>query len=644
VQDKKRTLAGIREQMWRMEDQSGLDGLMAAMGEGLVSVGVHYDFFGVNTITPEEDVLTFTMNRAGAWHKRNLRRGRDQILEIWQRGGVTYRRDLREVDEYHELPQLANVRSVLDVCFSHGTVSVSNKTPHAFSDEDVQVLTEIAGALSGAFTRLGDIERLRESESRMKLALEGADLGTWDWDITTGHVTFNERWAEMLGYRLEEIEPHKSVWERLVHPDDRPQAMSSGEKRLRHKSGDWIWVLDRGRVIARDGDGKPLRACGTHLDITERKRLEQKVIELERMRVSGELAAGVSHNLNNILSAILGPAQYLLRKSVDPLVLREAEAILTAGSRAADLVQRLNDSTRVGRGAPLGPVSLNERVEQVILMARPRWKDGPESHGVAVEVLTELAETPEIRGNPAELGDAILNLLLNAVDAMPEGGAVTIATQAVKAGAQLTVSDTGMGMDEETRRRVFEPLFTTKMDVGSGLGLSTVHGIVTRWGGTIEVDSSPGEGTTFTLCFPAWAGSATPAEPSAGAGGSVRSGRLLIVEDDEEVSGMLDRLLSETHTVTAVAGGREALDQFVPGQYDVALIDLGMPGMTGDQVAERMRQLDPSVATVLTTGWVLEQEDARLRWFDFQIPKPFGDLDEVESVVAEAIERHDERG
>ena len=182
------------------------------------------------------------------------------------------------------------------------------------------------------------------------------------------------------------------------------------------------------------------------------------------------------------------------------------------------------------------------------------------------------------------------------------------------------------------------------MDVGSGLGLSTVHGIVERWGGTIDVDSTPGEGTTFTLCFPAWTESATPVETPAAAAASVRPGRLLIVEDDEDVSTLLDRLLSATHTVAVVRGGREALEQFVPGQYDVALIDLGMPGMAGDRVAEEMKAADPNLAAILITGWPLVDTDPRRSDFDFQLDKPFDDLDEVESVVAQAIELHDLRG
>ena len=292
----------------------------------------------------------------------------------------------------------------------------------------------------------------------------------------------------------------------------------------------------------------------------------------------------------------------------------------------------------------MGPVSVNAHIGEVVEMARSRWKDEPEARGVTVEVVTELGETADIQGDPSELDDAILNLLLNAVDAMPEGGTITLSTRTVEAGVQLTVSDTGIGMAEETRRRVFEPFFTTKADVGSGLGLPTVLAAVTRWGGRIEVDSTPGEGTTFTLHMPVWAGPASSAETPTAADPSVRSGKLVIVEDDEEVCALLERLLSENHWVEVVRDGREAVEQFASGAYDVALIDLGMPGMAGDQVAAQMVDADPGLVTILITGWPMADEDPRRSVFDFRVDKPFDDLDALKSVVRQAVELHDSRG
>jgi len=376
-------------------------------------------------------------------------------------------------------------------------------------------------------------------------------------------------------------------------------------------------------------------------DITERKQLEQEMLRLERLRAVGELAAGVSHNLNNMLVSVLGPAQLLKRKTDDPELLGEADHIIAGARRARDLVQRLNRAVRDEEESELVPVPIHPVIQDAIQAARPRWKDESEAQGITIEVVSQLEEVPDIRGTGTGLHDILLNLLFNAVDAIPEGGTITLATQEVDEGVQLTVRDTGIGMDEETRKRVFEPFFTTKQDVGSGLGLSTVHGTVTRWGGRIEVESEPGQGTTFMLWFPAWGRWEVPSQEAAATERlPVRPGRLLIVEDDEGTCRLLDRLLSETHEVETVLNGREALERFAPGRYDAVLIDLAMPGMPGDQVAREMHQIDPSVVTVLITGWDVRPDDPRLWTFDYQLQKPFKDLDEVETVVAQAIARH----
>jgi len=373
----------------------------------------------------------------------------------------------------------------------------------------------------------------------------------------------------------------------------------------------------------------------------EKERMQQELVRLERLRALGELSAGFCHNFNNILVSVLGPAQFLKRYTDNPQALRETERIITGATRARDLVQRLSQAVRSEPEGDRYGVSINERVHQAIQGARPRWKDESEAKGIPIEIVTELEDVPLIQST-LELNDVLLNLLLNAVDAMPEGGTITFRTQVVEDGVQLTVTDTGMGMVEEVRRRVFEPFFTTKMDVGSGLGLSMVYGTVTRWGGHIEVESTPGRGTTFTLRFPVWMETEVKEERPAEVTAS-RCGKLLIVEDDEEVCSLLSRLLGETHEIETVLDGRKALERFAPSQNDVVLIDLGMPGLPGDRVAREMRRIDPAVITVLITGWDLKLDDPKLTLFDFQVQKPFDDLDEVENVVARAINLHDQR-
>ena len=388
------------------------------------------------------------------------------------------------------------------------------------------------------------------------------------------------------------------------------------------------------KVPLRDSQGKIVGLVGMGQDITERKRMEQELIRTQRLRAVGELSAGVSHNLNNVLTSVLGPAQLLRQRTEDPRMLEDVDGIIAGAIRARDLVRRLHTSVK-GMKEGVQSVRVNEVIEEVVLTLRPRWKDQPESKGFSIEVITELKEVPLIQGTVTGLYDILTNLLLNAVEALPAGGQVTIDTRTVGEEVQISVADTGVGMDEETRRRVFEPFFTTRMDVGSGLGLSTAYGTLKSWGGSIEVESSPGKGSRFVVQLPAWVDPGDQQEET-----WVRRGRLLIVEDDEWTRKLLLRLLSETHQVSAVEDGRKGLEAFAPGELDAALIDLGMPEMPGDQVAREMKRLDPTVATVLITGWSLESDDPRLHAFDFFLQKPFGDLEEVKRVVMRAIELH----
>jgi CheY-like chemotaxis protein len=259
-----------------------------------------------------------------------------------------------------------------------------------------------------------------------------------------------------------------------------------------------------------------------------------------------------------------------------------------------------------------------------------------------VKLETELAYPGEVRGTPSGVHDVLLNLVFNAVDALPEGGTIRIATAPGDLGARLTVTDDGIGMTEAVRLRVFEPFFTTKANVGTGLGLSTVYGTVTRWGGRIDVASEPGRGTTFTVDLPAWQGEGVrgAVRETASEG---RAGRVLVVEDEEIVREVVSRILGRGHTVDVVRNGQEALAKAARDRYDVALVDLGMPGMPGDQVAKALRESDPAIATVVMTGWSLRDDDPRMAPFDFRVQKPITDIAHLQEVVEQAIVKHDER-
>ena len=285
---------------------------------------------------------------------------------------------------------------------------------------------------------------------------------------------------------------------------------------------------------------------------------------------------------------------------------------------------------------------MQQAVDEVVNAARPRWKDEAEARGVTIEITVDVGDVPPIAGSASGLHDVLLNLLMNAVDALAGGGRILIRARAVAEDVELVVQDTGVGMDEQVRRRVFEPFFTTRMEVGTGLGLSTAHSTVTQWGGTIEVASERGQGSAFTLRLPIWQGEAQqecrrPAEVDVVVPSSTGSSRILVAEDEGVVQLMLAAVLEKAgHEVDVVADGPAALDRVERGRYQVAIIDLGMPGLPGDQVGLAIKRRDPKVATILITGWTLDGDDPRLATFDQCLRKPFSPR-QVETAVARAV-------
>lgn len=494
------------------------------------------------------------------------------------------------------------------------------------------------------------LDELTESNVRFSTLVENAADAFYVVDRVGKIIDVNLRACEMLGYDREELlnlsVPDIDAAFNPVGFDLTWQRLVKGERLTDssfHSRKDGSTLPVEVRVGLIEIGGKPFRFALVR-DVTERKHMEQELIRLERLRAVGELAAGMSHNLNNILSGILGPALLIERTSNDPQVLSRVRDIASSARRAADLVKRLNEAVRPGSDLDIQPVSVNKVVQDAVRMARPRWEDEPQSRGISIQVITKLSDVRDVRGTEARLYDILINMLLNAIDAMPEGGTITIESQESGSGVLLSVSDTGTGMDEKTRIRVFEPFFTTKMNIGTGLGLSTAYGTVSQWGGIIEVSSSPGQGATFTMRLPVWAGTSstlgTHGERRLEELANVRRGRILVVDDDAIIRKLISEMLSDIHEVEAFPDGDKALKAFAKGLFDVALIDLGLPGIPGNQLAQSMREIDPSLTTVMVSGWTLEESDERLEPFHFYIEKP-SDIEYIHSVVGTAMKLHD---
>ncbi|MBT4100014.1 MAG: PAS domain-containing protein [Gemmatimonadetes bacterium] len=373
-------------------------------------------------------------------------------------------------------------------------------------------------------------------------------------------------------------------------------------------------------------------------DLTLRKEAEEERVRAQRLGAAHELASGISHNLNNILIGIMAPAQRL-RDGESSDLRRDADIIVAAAQRAQDLVARLSRSGRSDHAEPTQAVDVNAVLLEAVEAARSRWQDEAVRRGVIIDLQTDLGIVPLAKADPTGLHDIFVNLIFNSVDAMPAGGQLSLSTLAADESSLLiTVSDDGAGMDEAVQRRIFEPFFTTKVDVGSGLGLATAYRAIRDWGGDVSVDSQPGAGTTFRIRIPAWDGPPPVEITTVEAVPDEHAGRRILIAEDEGIVAMVleDCVRRLGYHPDVIDRGDLALERLRSGRYGVAILDLGIPGLTGDEVA-RQAKLDCDLTTVLMTGWSLAPQDPRLESFDLSLQKPF-DAREAEAMIARAID------
>jgi PAS domain S-box-containing protein len=351
-------------------------------------------------------------------------------------------------------------------------------------------------------------------------------------------------------------------------------------------------------------------------DMTAQREIEAQMHQSERLTALGQMAGGIAHDFNNLLQAILGYAQLMARSPGNTDVVRRGlDVIEKAANSGAETVRRIQKFARLRPEEPFVSMDLNQVVRDSLAITRPRWEEKKVKGGVPLQLELELGPVPMVMGRPAELNEVITNLVLNAIDAMPRGGTLHIRTRlGDHRHAVITVADTGMGMSDDVRKRVFDPFFTTKGEEGTGLGLSVSHSIVERHGGDLRVDSHPGQGTTFTITLPIGM-SQTGESPPGGETRGERKGRILLVDNDPQVLSILGEMLKDAgHHVLPVPSGAEALRVFVPSGFDLVITNVGMPEMSGWDLAERLRLGDPNVPVIFITGWGLQEEDqARCR-------------------------------
>ena len=509
-------------------------------------------------------------------------------------------------------------------------------------------------------------EALRESENRLRFALEGTNDGLWDVQMKTGTTYLSPRGCEILGYQLDEACEVATVWADLVHPDDLPLTnerlrehlegrtpIFEVEQRLRMKSGDWKWVLARGKVVSRDEAGVPLRMTGTHTDLTEQRKLQEQLSQAQKMEAVGRLAGGVAHDFNNMLNVILGHAALALTKEANSPVLREhLEQIQKAAVRSADIVSQLLAFARKQTITPR-VLDLNESVATMLKMLRRLIGEGIEL------VWLPAKELWPVRMDPSQIDQILTNLCVNARDAVSGAGRISIGTSnkifdtAFCSGHKgfvpgeyvlLTMSDDGCGMNKETLSMIFEPFFTTKgVGEGTGLGLAMVYGIVKQNAGFIDVYSEPGQGTIFNIYLPRHLGKEeqlrleNPVEPADRGHETV-----LLVEDEPALLELgIQMLEMQGYRVLAAATPGEAvkLAEEHLGEIHLLLTDVVMPEMNGRELAKKLLALYPGLKRLFMSGYTADviahhgviDEEVKF------IQKPFS-LDALAAKVREALD------
>ena len=525
------------------------------------------------------------------------------------------------------------------------------------SRDEIGELAESFNDMAEALTRSRDA--LAESERSYRDLFDNAQDIVYTTDLDMRLTSLNKAALELWSYSSEEL-LGKSFYD-LLSPED---AQRLRETDRLHPPGTPRPVVEVG-IVGKEGKraglevvsrwimegGKPVGLHGIGRDVTERKereaamnRFREQLHEAEKLRALGEMAAGIAHNFNNLLTGVVGYAELMkLSGDIPDHVLENAKKIVESGQRCSAIVRRIQTFGRPTDVTQVEPVDLNRVIRDTVEITRPKWKSAPEREGRTVRIALELGDIPSIQSSGSAWEEILSNLIFNAVDAMPEGGTLTLGTRQEEGQIVVTVSDTGTGMDEETRRRVFEPFFTTKdPDRGTGLGLSTVWGLVQGQGGQVDIESAPGEGTTFTTRVPAAPASEGDAEEEGGV--ETLSGlRILAIDDDLSVREFLPRLLPG-HEVDTAADGMEGLEKFHQGHYDLVVCDWVMTGMSGLEVAEQIKQRAPQTAVVLMTGWefkgtAVDQSSA----IDLIFPKPF-DAEKLNRALSEAVRLRDEQG
>jgi signal transduction histidine kinase/ActR/RegA family two-component response regulator len=381
--------------------------------------------------------------------------------------------------------------------------------------------------------------------------------------------------------------------------------------------------------------------------IAEQERIREQFSQMEKLSALGELASGVAHDFNNTLAGILGRAQ-LLQRTTDPeKIHRGLDIIIKTAEDGAKTVKRIQDFARQRRDHDFELISIDQILADASEITRPRWKNCAEALNIHITLDLHNRSNAHVMGDDSELREVLVNMVFNAIDAMPEGGTLSLSSRVVGEAVVITVADTGIGMSPEVRSRVFDPFFTTKGKAGLGLGLAVSFGIIRRHRGNVEVESQHGKGTKFIITLPV-ASMSSGVDIVVDEGQFIQSGsvallpeqiplKVLVVDDEDFVRELLKEILEfEGCAVTIAQNGDEALQMFQEGSFDGVFTDVGMPGMSGWELAQAIREQSEMIPIAVITGWgeAVGSDEQKEAGVDWVIAKPFT-ADRISELVKE---------
>jgi PAS domain S-box-containing protein len=532
----------------------------------------------------------------------------------------------------------------------------SQKRVNTFSERKLDLLRLFASQAAVAIENARLYRESQHSEAKYRTLVESAADIILSVDPKGRVVYVNPALEQILGLGVEELGSlcGKLSW---VHSDDKTRLRSCFRDALEgrpardvefrgiHSDGTTRWLALSLQPLY---NGQAKKLCGVQgiiRDVTTQREIYLKMSQSEKLRALGELAGGVAHDFNNILGVMIPRLEMITSRLGDEKNLRDIDTITRAARDGEKIVNRIRNFTRTEQLTDdLTEVDLNQIASESVEMTRPMWgRAGDARSPVMLYTLkTDLRADGRLHGCESELREMFTNIIFNAVDAMPHGGIIRI--RSWNAGDRLfcTISDSGEGMSEEVQKCVFNPFFTTKGKRGTGLGLSVVYGIVTRHRGEIEVKSSPGRGTEFTISLPRLPDPQLDANPPTGTAEALEPRqKILIVDDELGVREVLTEILREFgFSVTAAENGQRALRCLEQEAFGVVFTDLDIPGMSGLDLSREIKSRYPEIKVLLFTGWRMEKDDTRLRQsgVDLVLPKPIV-MDQIRTALSQLTGR-----